>query len=842
MKKILLFGMILITGFSVQADDLNYYFCGGYGSEDESYFNLFLQELIDSPEYEPFLRSYDPYFRSNLDLGIPKRNENIEAWQDYLGLTYPQTEYLVFKASEADVRNAIKGNSTSQALSFVDDSFVKKHKQALLYLAYAKYLEPYMSIQKEYYWSSDSKISVEDLPYDKVMDVLKRSWNAETDKELKLRYGYQMVRLAHYKGNFQEAVDYFRTHVESLNHRTIMYYYALDQRGGAYRGLKKYIEANADFFQFFIHTKNRKQQAYQSINITKKLDFQALLRNAKTPKERDDVYLLLGFNDFNNPLEAARSIISKSPDAVQAKVLVARAINQIEREFLPLSYYSYGTKKDEYLKLNPDKRIPFTPDKKYQGFLNEIIKLADNQLKTDRIQDKTFWNFALSYLHLLNKNYDLATTYLSNAENTENPLYQEQQKRLSLLIDFMKQDELTDAFLNAKLPIMSPILNVKKSTRWSDNNGNTTSDFIRDVMANRLFLQGEYAKAFLIQNNVDAIEINPDWRLLDDLTRLVHKKDKNDFENYLLSKSVPEYYNYETNSYKKASLFDYATYLAQVRGSRYLAEFELNEALAEFEKVPNDYKLPRYEISQDASNFNGYSGINYQIFGVKSDGDFSPNSHFTMEHIRDFDFIKRTMNKRELTESLIQLKEIASQSGERAAKANYLLGNFYYNVTSIGYYRHLLNFDINNRRGIKYHLYSYWYYGEEIDLETDYDTRFYYKGYHFDSGYRDDFELSESFYKKGLKQAENRELKAQLLFAAAQSEQGKFYQVGEVEFSRKNDHLSSYSQEYRDALRKYKLTRYRSYFQELRKNYASTEYYQKMESYCLYLGYYGTRF
>lgn len=841
-KKLLLLGFIGLLSFPAQADELNYYFCGGFDSEDESYFNLFLQELIDSPEYAPFLRSYEPYFRSHSDIKIPEKNENIEAWQTYLNLTYDQAKHLVFKASEEEIRNSLKGKPTSKELSFIDDSFVKKHRQALLYLAYAKYLEPYMSIKKEYYWGNENKSSVEDLPYEKVMNVLKRSWNAEKDKELKLRYGYQMVRIAHYKGNFQDAVNYFDKYVESLNHRTIMYYYALDQRGGAYRGLRKYIEANADFFQFFIHTKNRKQQAYQSIKITKKLDFQALLRDAKNQKERDDVYLLLGFNDFNNPLEAARNIISESPNAVQAKVLVARAINQIERKFLPLTYYSYGREKDEYLKLNPERRIPFVPDEKYLKFLREVIDLSENQIKNSQVEDKDFWNYALSYLHLLNKDFDLAATYLSEAKSTKNPLYQEQQKRLALLIDFMKQDRLTDSFLNSKLPILNDILNVKKSNRWSDFYNNTTGDFIRDVIANRLFLQGEYAKAFLIQNNVDAIEMNPDWRLLDDLTRLVHKKDKNDFENYLLNKGIPEYYRYDSNSYRKANRFDYTTYLAQVRGSRYLAEFELKKAQDEFNKVPDDYELPRYVLSQDPSNFNGYSGIHYRVFGVKSDGDFSPNSHFTMEQIDDFDFIKENMNKRELTETLIQLKEIAAQSGERAAKANYLLGNFYYNITSIGYYRYLLNFDINNRRGPKYPLYTYWYPGSEIEAETDYKIRFYYKGYRFDSGYRDDFELPESFYKKGLKQAANKELKAQLLFAAAQAEQGKFYQKGEVEFINKNRNISSYSREYRNALREYKLKHYRSYFEELRKNYAATEYYQKMESYCLYLGYYGTRF
>ena len=57
-----------------------------------------------------------------------------------------------------------------------------------------------------------------------MVNVLIRSWNAETDKELKLRYGYQLVRFAHYNRKYDDALTLFDKYVETLDYKPKIYY------------------------------------------------------------------------------------------------------------------------------------------------------------------------------------------------------------------------------------------------------------------------------------------------------------------------------------------------------------------------------------------------------------------------------------------------------------------------------------------------------------------------------------------------------------------------------------------------------------------------------------------
>ena len=94
------------------------------------------------------------------------------------------------------------------------------------------------------------------LNYTKTNAALISLYKAATNPDIKLRYAYQLVRFNHYSRKYQPAIDAFQTYVEPLKLKNHMYYYALDQKAGAERGLKLFDKANWDFFQVFKNTKN----------------------------------------------------------------------------------------------------------------------------------------------------------------------------------------------------------------------------------------------------------------------------------------------------------------------------------------------------------------------------------------------------------------------------------------------------------------------------------------------------------------------------------------------------------------------------------------------------------
>jgi hypothetical protein len=502
---------------------LSVFACSDGGGEDYYFYNLFNQEISDAPEYSPFLLTMD-YGLYDARTKYSK-NENIEDWAKYLNISYDNSHYLVFESSKKSVDQLTKtGKSSDDKLAFANADFIKKNRQALLYLSYAKYLEPYMfhnNLEIEGAWDYEKgEKNPAQLDYDKVKNVLVKSWNAETDIDLKMRYAYQLVRFAHYTNRYKEAVSLFKKYVEVLNTKSVMYYYALDQKAGAERGLGNLIQANYDFFEVFSHTKNKKESAYISMNFTEDLDFNKLLKNAKTDQEKMDLYLLIGFKDFSNPLAAMRQIIKINPNADQAKILYARAINLIERTHL-LMNFNEGEEAG---------KIPFFVSGGYMtpelsaSFMNDVIQLGKAQAAVSK--DADFWNLSVAYLTIINRDFVNSENFLSKV-NSKTSNYLAQKDVITTFLELNKIDKITPEIEQNLIKKYGGLLNFElvypKDYEYGEEiftkeelAKSKMKDLVKDILANRYFLQGDKAKAFLLHNSIEDFSNNVNWELLND--------------------------------------------------------------------------------------------------------------------------------------------------------------------------------------------------------------------------------------------------------------------------------------------------------------------------------------
>ena len=744
MRKKLLLVAVMLTALWGKS------FACGWDEGDWYYYNLFNQEIMSDERYRPFLLIYGSRYYTNDTL----RNGNIEEWRQYLGLSYDETKYLVFKASRSDLQNLSKGKrAVDENLSFASADFMKNQKQALLYLAYAKYLEPYMRIipgeDTDFYWDlPEYEHNAGDLDYEKVKTVLTKSWNAESDNELKLRYGYQLVRLAHYTRRYQEAVQLFEQYVEPLKMRTEMYYYALAQKAGALRGLGETQRANRDFIRVFANSYDLKTMAYTSLTMgwDNEINFADFVAGAADNNERNDIFFMMGYSDFNNPVNEIEKIVVTDPNAIQAKVLMVRAINMLERRML-LSYVPWGEGDDR-------SRYPYLgqDDTEGRAFFNQALRVSDMQ--RDKASDKNFWNLASSYLHFLNKDFELANNCLGNVKSTDAD-YMAMVKNLTAYIDICRQPKIdanTERYLYDNYAKM-----IKGEENYSLNMADNS--FIGVVLSNRYGLQGEKAKSFLTLRHVKAIEENPDESLLDDIQSFLNKKKKTQLEEFIAATSTAEMAN--TNNY-----------LAYVKGVLRLTEGDFKTAKGLFEKQT------RLKMSRRLF------GHNIEVYYSGDEKDIMRD-----DYIADFSFIHDNMTEVEVADALMQLDKIGKkEKGDESAKANYLIANFFYNVSRTGYYRQYLRFDNNNG-------FSYWKYGPDANV------------------YKNTLELSSAYLEKAKKSAEDRELKAHIVYAQAKNAQ----QVME-------DHVDTWDQQM--VIPHAQLNEF--------DQYAGTSYHQAVLSNCLY--------
>ena len=744
MRKKLLLVAVMLTALWGKS------FACGWDEGDWYYYNLFNQEIMSDERYRPFLLIYGSRYYTNDTL----RNGNIEEWRQYLGLSYDETKYLVFKASRSDLQNLSKGKrAVDENLSFASADFMKNQKQALLYLAYAKYLEPYMRIipgeDTDFYWDlPEYEHNAGDLDYEKVKTVLTKSWNAESDNELKLRYGYQLVRLAHYTRRYQEAVQLFEQYVEPLKMRTEMYYYALAQKAGALRGMGETQRANRDFIRVFANSYDLKTMAYTSLTMgwDNEINFADFVAGAADNNERNDIFFMMGYSDFNNPVNEIEKIVVTDPNAIQAKVLMVRAINMLERRML-LSYVPWGEGDDR-------SRYPYLgqDDTEGRAFFNQALRVSDMQ--RDKASDKNFWNLASSYLHFLNKDFELANNCLGNVKSTDAD-YMAMVKNLTAYIDICRQPKIdanTERYLFDNYANM-----IKGEESYSLNMADNS--FIGMVLSNRYGLQGEKAKSFLMLRHVKAIEDNPKESLLDDIQSFLNKKKKTQLEEYIAATSTTEMAN--TNNY-----------LAYVKGVLRLTEGDFKTAKGLFEKQT------RLKMSRRLF------GHNIEVYYSGDEKDIMRD-----DYIADFSFIHDNMTEVEVADALMQLDKIGKkEKGDESAKANYLIANFFYNVSRTGYYRQYLRFDNNNG-------FSYWKYGPDANV------------------YKNTLDLSSAYLEKAKKSAEDRELKAHIVYAQAKNAQ----QVME-------DHVDTWDQQM--VIPHAQLNEF--------DQYAGTSYHQAVLSNCVY--------
>ena len=693
-------------------------FACGWDDGDWYYYNLFSQEIMNDPRYRPFLLTYETKYYTDDTL----RNGNIEEWKKYLGLSYEDTQYLVFKSSRDDLQNLTKGKAASdKKLAFATPEFVKKHKQALLYLAYVKYLEPYMRIIPDpdldvynWWWDEKYEHNAGELDYDKVKTVLTRSWNAESDKELKLRYGYQLVRLAHYTRRYKEALQLFDQYVKPLNMNTEMYYYALSQKAGALRGMGETEKANREFIHVFTNSTDLKTVAYSSMTFGEENDinFADFVASAADNDERNEIYFMMGYSDFNNPINEIEKIVANNPDAIQAKVLMVRAVNMIERSLLSTSLsWNPEDNKSRYPSWSND-------DSNAKAFFNQALRLSDGQRR--KASDTNFWNLVSSYLHFLSQDYPQASSLLANVKSNDK-LYMDMVNNLAAYIDICRKPTI-DA--DAERDLFAKYSNmIEGNTKYCFND--PFNSFLGLVLTNRYAMQGETAKSYLVLHHLTELENAPDEKLLDEIQSFMHKKKKTPLEEYLAGNGTVSTGNTDN-------------YIAYFKGVLRLTEGNFKEAKKMFDKQT------RLKVSK-------------RIFGNNIIVYYSGDEKDVMrdDYISEFPFIHDNMTELEVTEALLQLEKIGNKKGDEAAKANYLIANFFYNVSVTGYYRHYLRFDNDN--GFSY--YKYGSYGDEP--------------------YKNTIRLSGAYLDKADKTAVDKDLKAHIAFAGAKvAQQGLEREAG----------------------------------------------------------------
>lgn len=580
-------------------------------------------------------------------------------------------------------------------------------------------------------------------------------YSKEKNSYLKQRYAYQLIKSLRYDKRFKDAIFFFTSEkLDAYEHNEI-YYYTLDQLGGCYYNLKDYDTAMALFTKVSTHSSDRRNSAIVSYKFC---------LNHTNPKnvfkDKDEIlnyHLLNSMSDFNDGVSILKSmaLVDKNDDRIE--VVFARNMSYLDRKIWEIDVYE-----------------PYDASFDFNALKKDLLSFAKSMRSS---KNTSYWNFAYSYLLGINGHYQQA---VNGFKSIKAPYLKEECRDFILLFSAMQWETTSDINQN--------FFKDGFSIDCDQDEYNPKHQYVKNIISRLFYKEKKYAKAFLTDNKVKTINNDLENEEIDQLISFIQKPNKSPLEK-LLSE------NFDEHSMDN---------LLVDKGKNYLLKGDFTTAKRIFNSVNNDSK-----------------GINNSIFSNSLKAYCCSCKEQTM--LTDsvylsniFSFIPPKMNYSELTESLLQLKQLSlNDSIWQGQLANYLLGNFYSNITAFGFYSdHFWGFSRCNKPNYDdfnscndFLPIDYWsYLPREIRDYSEADTALIY-------------------YNKVIQTSKNIELKARTTYLMAKCE---LYII--------NDHdLYQYKQEdFKLELQKDIHKKYSGYLKTLNSTYKNTEFHSKVIKECNY--------
>ena len=275
--------------------------------------------------------------------------ENVHDWMGYFdGKVSEESVYdLVYRTDSGMIRRALQKVEKGEALAAGDiirppqnqwsepdtlrlgSAFVavnnRKDADLLQYLLYAAECSPHA-------WSGDEWESVEaDIPaMNRLIEKGLRLHKSTTSNFLKLRYGFQLVRLARYAGEYDRAEVFYRDLIASNPTRSPIRYWGLGHVAGAVRLQGNFPRSNYLFSHVFDSCEGNREIALRDFRIPDETVWKQVYALAKNDHERTRLHLMRGLKNRRLDFDYMREMYRLEPASPQLDLALLRELHRIE--------------------------------------------------------------------------------------------------------------------------------------------------------------------------------------------------------------------------------------------------------------------------------------------------------------------------------------------------------------------------------------------------------------------------------------------------------------------------------------------------------------------------------
>lgn len=231
-----------------------------------------------------------------------KKSENIKAWQSYLSNNVSSKDIEDIFYSNINVSQSYKKYST------------KINKPQLAnYIDFLGLQMPFVTQDYNPSWESKPPLPKN---YQTVVSTGLKLFNSTNDKFLKERYTFLLMRLYHYGGEYQKALDFYSKNKSHIQKGSVVDEWTKALKAGALQNLGHLNEANILYADIFKNNKTNAYLGYYDFKVTSDSQWNQLLSMAKNNDERAELYFLRAMNWQNSHLMELENISSIAPESV----------------------------------------------------------------------------------------------------------------------------------------------------------------------------------------------------------------------------------------------------------------------------------------------------------------------------------------------------------------------------------------------------------------------------------------------------------------------------------------------------------------------------------------------
>ena len=599
------------------------------GIKTPQYSFVHLDLLAWQSDYAPYLMGYhvinDIYTLQSRDRD-PQYDDNIGEWRGRFCDIPDSTDIddLIYDSSIDELTNLRDAASKRKKDVFYqlhENTFAQVLKEkgcveTIDYLIYAKECEKYCV--KSQMWSEKPK-DVAQMFF--LIDRGRKEFRRTESPFLRLRYTYQMLRLAHYAKDYEAVLRIWEDVIPKVQKiQSLMNYWALAHKAGALKALGRRAEAAYLFAVVFRYCPSKRQQAFESFDIKNETEWKDCLNFCRNPQERAALFAIRASYDKAHALDDMVELYKLDPKNEHLTMLLMRETLRMEKIMLGSDFRT--------------GRLDNATINNTRAYLSKLIIFSKFCADQGIVQSPALWRTTEGYLRLLDGNWRMALATLYKARQTPKlePMIQEQIENYVLLariVGLQINDNQMDSTVNvirasrayASDPDFDPLLKEKLASIYRQN--------------------GNIGAAFLCERSVGDLEKNPNIELVEDLIRLCQKQNKSLIERELTT---------EGGKTIEPQLWD-------LKGMYYLSRFQLEAAAEAFQQVTPERRLRRYTPFADH---------------IKDCVNCSSSDTTGI------------MDKYTFVRTLLDLQYRANAALDQAAPYYYKLGLGYYNMTYFG--------------------------------------------------------------------------------------------------------------------------------------------------------------